>query len=369
MWKKSKQFFKLVGYETKRVARNKFVFAMLLIFSIVLLLILSFVQVNTRSYPIAVYTDGVNLEESGVVDLIEENLATSKITYVDSKQEGIDMIKTSSACFFICLVAGEDEDDQTTAIFYYDQSNSIGRSVASSLQDAKNKYTYEATNEFLSNYGITLNETYFDLISFESANERKVSLRQMPFAVEVACCVSIILMLGVAYSFARDNETQVSRNISYIPVGVNRYLLSKIVPYFVLGILEISVMYLLGMLFFKIHFQINLLLVILLSSFFILAVIMLGLLFSLFKSQIATISLDMLVVILPIFISVVVYIQACPIYIQILLYLIPTTPFITFLNCMMFNGVVLWWNIPIFISQIVIYYLIAVFVMKKRTQE
>ena len=369
MRKKSKQFFKLVGYETKRVMRNKVVFTMLLVFSIILLLVLSFVQVNTSSYPIAIFTDGVNLEEAGVVQLIEENLATSKITYVDSKQEGLDMIKSNDACFFICLVAGEEETDQTTAIFYYDQSNTIGRTVATELNNAKNEYTYETTNEFLSKYGITLNETYFDLIKFEPASDKEISIRQMPFAVEVTCCASIILMMGLAYSLARDNETQVSKNIAYIPVGVNRYLLSKVVPYFVLGMIEMTAMYLLGMIFFKIHFQINILLVILLSSFFILSVIMLGLLFSLFKSQIATISLDMLVVILPIFVSIVVYVQACPMYIQILLYCIPITPFISFLNCMMFNGVVLWWNIPIFIAQIIIYYLIAVAIMKKRVQE
>jgi len=94
----------------------------------------------------------------------------------------------------------------------------------------------------------------------------------------------------------------------------------------------------------------------------------LGLVFSLFKSQIATISLGMLVVILPIFASMVVYVQACPIYVQVLLYCVPITPFISFLNCMMFNGIVLWWNIPLFILQAVIYYLIALWIMKKRVQ-
>ena len=368
MWKKSKQFFKLVGYETKRVARNKIVFTMLLVFSVVLLLILSFIQVNTSSYPIAIFTDGLNIEEVGVVQLIEDNLETSKITFVDSKKEGINMVKSNDACFFICLVAGE-EKDETTAIFYYDQSNPVGRAVASSLTEAKNQYAYDTITEFLFNRGITLNETYFELVSFEPVSKNEINIRQMPFAIEVTCCAAIILMLGLAYSLARDNETQVSKNIAYIPVGVNRYLLSKVVPYFVLGILQITAMYLLGTLFFGIDFQINILLVILLSSFFILAVIMLGLLISLLKSQISTIFLDMLIVILPIFVSIVVYIQACPIYIQILLYCFPVTPFISFLNCMMFNGIILWWNIPIFIAQIIIYYLIAMLIMKKRVSE
>jgi len=368
MYKKLKQFFNLVGYETKRVMHNKMVFTMLLIFSIALFLVLSFVQGNTASYPIAIFTNGENIEDVGVVQFIEDNLETSSIIYVDSKQEGIDMIKTNSVCFFVYLVSGEEESDQTTAVFYYDQASAMGRAVATSLNDAKNQYTYETTNQFLSKYGITLNETYFDLISFEPASDHEVSIQQMPFAVEVTCCVAIILMLGIAYSFARDNETQVSKNIAYIPVGINRYLLSKVVPYFVLGIAEITLMYLIGVIFFDIQFQINFIWVVLLSSIFILALIMLGLVFSLFKSQIATISLGMLVVILPIFASMVVYVQACPIYVQVLLYCVPITPFISFLNCMMFNGIVLWWNIPLFILQAVIYYLIALWIMKKRVQ-
>ncbi len=320
MWGNVKQFFNLVKYETKRVMRNKVLFTMLLSFSIVLLLFLSFIQVSTSSYSIAIFTDGVDMKEVGVIELIDENLPTSKITYVDSKKEGIDMVKTNSVCFFICLVPGE-EVDQPTAIFYYDQSNFIGQSVADSLKNEKNKYTYEKTNEFLSRYGITLNKTYFDLISFEHASNNSISIAQRTFSVELACCTSLVLMLGLAYSLARDNETQISKNIAYIPVGINRYLLSKIVPYFVLGMVQISLIYIIGQVFFDIQYQINIFVIILLSSFYILAIIMLGLLFSLIKSQIATVSLDMLVIFLPTFVSLVVYLQACPIYLQVSLIL------------------------------------------------
>jgi hypothetical protein len=261
--------------------------------------------------------------------------------------------------------AGEGTN-QTTATFYYDQASTVGLSVANSLSDAKNKYAYETLTEFLSTYGIILNETYFELINFESANATEVNFKQAPFSAEVTCCVSIILMLGIAYLLARDNETQVSKNIAYVPVGLNRYLFSKTIPFFVIGMFEIALMYLLGMAFFDIHFQINVVLAILLSSFFVLAIIMLGLMFSLLKSQISTIFLDMLVVILPIFISIVVYVQASPLFVKIMLYCLPITPFINFLNCMMFNGVILWWNIPIFIAQSICYYLITLCILKKR---
>lgn len=366
MWKKSKQFFKLVKYETIRVTRNKAVFTMLLIFSIVLLLALSFIQFRTDRFPIAIYTDGVNIDEAGVVQLIEDNLETSKITFVDSKEDGINMIKSNSACFFICLKDGETEKDQVTATFYYDQSSTVGRTVASKLNEAKSQYAYETITAFLSRYGITLNETYFQLLEFQPISDNYINIRQMPFAIEVACCASIILMFGIAYSLARDNETQISKNTAYIPVGHNRYLFSKVLPYFILGMIQIAIMYLMGMAFFKIEYQLNLFTIILLSSFFILSIIMLGLLFSLLKSQIATIFLDMMVVILPIFVSTIVYVQACPIYVQVVLYCLPVTPFVSFLNCMIYNGVILWWNIPLFIAQSVIYYLLALLIIKKR---
>lgn len=368
MKNKAKQFFKLIKYETIRVMRNKVVFTMLVLFSIVMLLALSFIQINTDKYPIAIFTNGVNIEESGVVQLIEENINTSKVVYVNTKEEGLDKIKRADVCFFICLVAG-NTPEETTAIFYYDQTNTVGQAVASKLTNAKNEFAYESVTNFLNKYGITLNESYFQMVSFAPASEKQVTIRQMPFAIEVTCCMSIILMLGLAYSLARDNETNVSKNIAYIPVGTNRYLWSKLIPYLTLGILEMTIMCLLGMVFFDIQYQINFFIIILLSSFFIMATLMLGLLFSLFKSQISTIFIDMLAILVPTFVSVSVYVQACPLIIQILLYFLPITPFITFLNCLMFNGIILWWNIPIFLLQAITYYLLALLILKKRIRE
>ena len=261
-----KQILKMIKYDLIRISRNKVVFYMLLFFCTLLLVLLSYVQINTKEFPIAVYTDGVVIEDANVMDVIEENIETKRITYVNSKDEGIKLMKKNKVSFFICLDAGETKDE-TTAVFYYDQSNTVAKTIASGLVDAKNKYAYETISDFLYQYGISLNETYFEMISFEPISEKRISIRQMPFAMEVACCASLVIMLGLAYSISRDNETQVSKNISYLPVGVNKYLLSKIIPYFILGMLQIFVMYILGMLFFEIDFAMNLFAVIGLSSF------------------------------------------------------------------------------------------------------
>lgn len=363
-----KTFFKMVKYELIRVSRNKVVLTMLLSFSIILLLILSFVQVDTKNYPIAIFTDGVDIQEVGVMDVIEENIKLKRVTIVDSKEEGLKLIKKSKVCFFICLQAGENVDD-TTAVFYYDQTSTVGRTIKNNISDAKNEYAYVTINEFLNDYGIKLKESYFQLVTFEPASTKEVNIKQMPFAMEVGICVSIVLMFGLAYSMSRDNETNVSKNLSYMPVGTNRYLMSKVVPYYLLGITQLSVLYIIGGLFFKIRFETNLLLMILLTSVFILAVISLSLIFSMLRSQIATIFIDMLTIVLPMFILTMIYVQASPIIMQIALYCFPVVPFVSLLNGMMFNGVILWWQVGVLLTQAIAYYLIAMLILKRRVKE
>lgn len=363
-----KTFFKMVKYELIRISRNKVVLTMLLSFSIILLLILSLVQVDTKNYPIAIFTDGVDIQEVGVMDVIENNIQLKRVTIVDNKEEGLNLIKRGKACFFICLQAGETADN-TTAVFYYDQTSILGRSIKNEISDAKNQYAYETINEFLNNYGITLNESYFKLVTFQPSNSKKVTIKQMPFAMEVGTCVSIVLMFGLAYSMSKDNETGVSKNLSYIPFGTNRYLMSKVVPYCLLGIAQLSTLYIIGALFFKIKFETNLLIVILITSVFILAVIGLSLIFSMLKSQIATTFVDMLTIVLPVFMLTMIYVQASPIMLQIILYLCPIIPFVSLLNAMMFSGVIIWWQAGVLLLQAIIYYLIAMLILKRRIKE
>lgn len=363
-----KQILKMVKYELIRIFRNKFVFAMLLLFCTVLLLALALVQFNTKSFPLAIYSDGINLEEAKVMEVIEKTLDADRITYVDSEEEGIKLVKKNRVSFFICLDRGKG-NDEVTATFYYDQSNFVAKDVADNLIDAKNEYSYKAISDFLMQYGITLNKSYFELISFKQISDDVVTIRQRSFAIEVACCIGLVMMLGLAYSISRDNETQVSKNIAYLPVGIHKYMLSKIIPYFLLGIIQMTIMFILGNIFFDINFATNFFVVLLLSSLFVLSILLLASVFSMLKSQIAAVFIDMLLVLLPVFVSTIVYVQACPAYIQFILNCFPITPFISFLNSMIFSGVIIWEYIVIFFIQSIIYYIVAINILKKRIRD
>lgn len=361
-----RKFFKMVKYELVRVARNKIIMAMLLLFCVGFLLILSFMNVEGTSFPMALYTGGMNIEDVAVIDVIEAGLGFDNVRIVESKEEGLNLIKRGDVCFFIYLEEGEDSEN-VNAAFYYDQTSVVGRSVKSAISESKNKYAYTTIANFLQEYGISIDESYFDLVDFLPASEKNISAKQMTFGMQVAVCVAIVLMLGMAYSMARDHESNVGKNLSYMPVGVNRYLMSKVLPYFLLGLTQMVLLYVLGEMMFKIDFEINFFVVLLLSLLFVLATISLSMIFSLFKSQIATVFLDMLAVILPVFILVIMYVQSAPIYVQIPLNFMPIIPFVNLLNGMIFNGVIIWENILILIVQLIGYYLIAMFILKSKT--
>lgn len=366
---KIKKFFRIMKYELIRVSRNKMILSMLLGFSILLLLILSMMNVGTNNLPIGIYTDGLKLDEITVLEVLTEEIDKDDLIVIDSIEKGLEKVNSNEICFFITIEVPEQGTEKEKVTFYYDGASAVGRTIKDSISTVKNQYSYEATKAFLEKYGITVNEAYFDLLTFEKANHTEVTIKQLPFAMEVACCVSIIIMFGLAYSISRDNETQVAKNLSYIPMGVNRYLFSKIIPYILLGIVEIFVLYLIGWLAFRIDYQINVLLLVIFSTFFVVATAMLGLLFSCCKSQLSTVFLDMVAILLPLFTLTMAYIQSFPIFVQILLYAFPISSFISFINTLMYSGIIVWWKLAVFIVQAIAYYLIAYFIIKKRVRE
>ena len=143
-------------------------------------------------------------------------------------------------------------------------------------------------------------------------------------------------------------------------------MLSKLLPYCVLGFLELVTVYGLGVKLFHISYQVNIALIILLSMLFIFATLTIGLLFSMQKSQIATAFLDMLIILLPTFALSMMFLDAFPMIVRIVLYLAPITPFMQMLKYMIFNGVVLWKYVIALIVQTVVYYIISLRILSKR---
>ena len=188
----------------------------------------------------------------------------------------------------------------------------------------------------------------------------------MQFSLEVAVTLSIILMFGVAYSMARDNETSVSKNINFMPLSKTKYIFSKTLPFVLLGFLELILVLLIGHLVFNINYQINVVAIFLISMLFVASTTLLGALFGSFKSQIACVFFDMLAIILPMFVISTTLTNTLTLPVQIFLYFFPIVPFVLNINAMMFNGIVNWMCVVILVLQIIVFYIIIYLVIKRR---
>ena len=76
-----KDFLRLIKYELKRVTRNRFIMSMLLCFSLIILSVLAFVNVESVKYPLAVYLDGQRIEDLDVIDLLYEDIDDMNVVY------------------------------------------------------------------------------------------------------------------------------------------------------------------------------------------------------------------------------------------------------------------------------------------------
>ena len=359
-----KRFLKLMGYETKRIFRNKVILVMLLAFSILIILLLFFVQSGKTNYKMAIYTDEIDDVSEKSAMIFMEKQVDAEIVRVDSVEEGIEKIKQHKATFFIRFQ--QEEDGFITATLYYDESDRNIRGFANDYKKESDAEAFKAIVAFLEDWGIKLDLRYFQSMNFQSVGT-PLTYSQMLFVEEIAASISVILMLGIAYSLARDRETNVNKIISYIPIGYNTYLLSKLLPYFILGMLESLVLYVIGASLLGITFQINLFLVWLLSSFFVMSTLSLGLLFSMMKSQISAVFLGLMTILFALFVNALVVLPAAPLYTQIFMGFFPVSVFSEFVSGMVYNGVIIWRDIPIFLAQTVGYYLLSLFILKKQS--
>lgn len=363
-----KSFFSIVKYESIRLIRHKFIFIMLIIFPIVLILGLHCIQSQNSVYSIAIYTDDTDIEDCQALSILEDNLNLGERVFVDCEEDGLNLVNKGKVCFFICLDKGMD-GDQTTATLYYDKSSTIGYSLEQLLNNAKNEYAYNSITEYLGSYGITLNETYFQLLEFKTTQKSEnANFNDYQFSIEVGVALSTIMLLGLAFSISRDNETKVSKNLAYIPLSSNTYLLSKMFPFLILGIFESFVVFLLGKWMLGISYQINILIVIFLSILFILSILSLYTLLSLLKNQVATIFVGFLFIIIPIFVYSSIYIPSIPAFFRIILNFIPMISYVSFLNGMIASGMILYEYIFIFLLQTIVFYLLALVILKNNNK-
>lgn len=357
-----KSFLSMAKYETLRVMRNKVILFTLLGFAIVLLSTMAFLSNDDYDIKACIFSNGEDIDSLNSIAFLKERMDFENVVEVDSEEEGKMLVLQNKYHVFIYL---DISHDPTTALLYYNPNDQTSLSIRNSLFNAKYKWAYNNIYYYLLDAGFSPNNYYFNGIDFEKANTTDTTNTQRMFGMMAASCIAIIIMFGLAYSVSRDKETNVSSTLNILPIGANRFLASKIVPYALLGIIELFAILLLGRFAFGIHYAANSFLIFVISLFFVVSVIMLGLMFSMLRNQISASLFAMLTILFPLFINIL-GMGTMPTVAQIIFNALPITSFIPMFNALIFNGVIVWKCVITLALQAITYYLIALLILKKQ---
>jgi hypothetical protein len=134
------------------------------------MIIFSSINISLSSSYVAIYKDGLSDTDLQVLELITDTIDDDKLIEVASEEEGKTLLNSGDVCFFICL---NSDSDPVSATFYYDPISNVGIKIKENLTNLSNEYAYDCIVDFLSDYGVTLNSAYFNLITFEENGNTK----------------------------------------------------------------------------------------------------------------------------------------------------------------------------------------------------
>lgn len=380
-------FLSLLKFETKKIMRNKLLLVFLLIFPLAMTLFINSIEIdfkkpvssgtgsggessqtientNSQNYT-AFYSNGTEEDEQKIDELISAFYNLNTVFRVDTFATGERMLKLGEIYLFVKI---DTTTEPISAVFYYDDTSMAGGVLVRSLRKKQLENTYDSLIEFLSSYGITINEDYFNFITFEPIQGFDISYKQQIMSM-ASSFVAIVVMFGLAYSMARDNETNVIKQISYTPISVHKYLFSKSIPFLILGFLQASMLLLLGQVLYGIIYQVNIFVILLVYLLFILSSISLGLIFSSFNNQTTSTFATVTSILLPLLAMSISFLKSYPDIVEYFLYLSPLTSFYQLLTQMTFNGIYNSSLIILLCAQCVVYYVIAFVLLKLKASK
>lgn len=363
-------FFKLVFYELKKLWRSPIILAFLILGPILMQLCVGLVVDKTSVANITQTDQDVNQNisyvkngdlEQGVQDALKEYVGEGEIAWTENLEDAIVNLKLKNTLMVLFVDANKEPQEIQ---IYYDPSNILSSALATNTQMLQEKYAYVTVINFLESYFVSVDESYFHLATFNSVLHANLYTQSFPgfFAIFLA----FVLMVGVSFSIARDNETQVFKQLCYTPLSTNKYLLVKGVLYVAIGIIDVLTMLLVSLIF-GFNCVGSVWLFLLYSLLFILSFIAMNMFFSTTKNQISSISLTLLFILVPIIVGMQFSLNNLPVALQILLLVSPLTSFLEIAKTHILFGVCNYIYIIIMAVQMIVYYVLAVAIIKHKT--
>jgi len=166
----------------------------------------------------------------------------------------------------------------------------------------------------------------------------------------IAVIMMVIAAILTSLTVAREWENGTMEQLISTPVKTEEMIIGKLIPYFGVGMLDVSLAVLMSTVWFKIPFRGSMILLFCLAAIFLVGTLSLGILISIVtKSQFVANQLAMTVTLLPSFLlsgfTFAIYNMPKPL--QVITYAVPTRYFVTILKGIYLKGIglkVLWFE-------------------------
>ncbi|MEK6776931.1 MAG: ABC transporter permease [bacterium] len=157
----------------------------------------------------------------------------------------------------------------------------------------------------------------------------------------IAVIMTVIAALLTSLTIAREWERGTMEQLISTPVTTQELILGKLIPYFLIGFIDMAISVLIGTLLFGVPLRGNIFLLMALSGIFLFGGLSLGIVISISaRSQLLASQISMIATFLPAFLlsGFLFAISNMPIPLQVITYVIPARYFITILKGIFLKG-------------------------------
>ncbi|MBN1201789.1 MAG: ABC transporter permease [Anaerolineae bacterium] len=382
--------------EWLHIIRDPISIFLLMIGPVLMLIIISYAMAtDVENVPVMVYDQDGSPESDELVKRLDRHNVLDVITHVDSTAEVEDKLKRREAR--VAVLIEEGFADQLSSIaglqslytdgprvsFIIDGTDPISAETAmeTALQVSE-AYMTERLNVMLDEQSEAgADETLIEVfreqlttpITLEIDNRYNPDLKAIWDLVPAMIAVALMLPgMSISTTIAREHSQGTLESLVATPVDKEAILLGKALPYVLISLINVILMYIVARVIFGVPFRGNLALYLALSALYAFATLAVGLLFSiLIRNVEAALWASMMFFLFPgMFLSGMFFpVEIFPFVIKIETLELPATSGVVINRGMFLQGVsarVLWWNILLLLIIAVEGFEIAVRLFKKR---
>ncbi len=275
---------------------------------------------------------------SKIENIFEDCFSGTEIVWVDDFNSAEQNLKLERISIIVVVNANKEPVDCT---IYYNPYNTKSTYYLNEIDKLKGIYSYITVKEYLAEWGVEIDDEYFQLATNEPIEQVNVNTMTALIPSILTISMAFLIVIMSVYMFSRDNETGVSNIIAYTPIKSKDYILSKAAIIFAISVLQSFVVIAILPLF-DIRYLGTYIGSVALLSLFCLSFVAVCSFISVMLKQISMASLGIVSIIIPLIIVTSVDITKINTFLKILLYLLPVSSGLQLLRYYMHYGIFVW---------------------------